>query len=840
MKKLISLILAFLMIVSVFTLSACGEAEATRPTNVFRDTTIELPEELTGSNVNFNQYYHAGDKVYIQVYSYDLETYMPSYFIAAYDLASGAFDATIPLEFEQSENGGANLSNFTVAADGTIYMMVEVYTYSETSYEQKNELRVIRDGVTETMELDLLVDDNYGFYVQSMVALDDGSLLLASWNAMRIVTPDGEVKKVENIDPDNTNIENVFMMDGKLYVQIYTYSEDSYGSKLMEFDHTTGEFGAESEINAEHAYNMIFGPGYDYYYNDRNVLWGVDSETGEMTEVVNFINSDINGNDVRTIIPISEDRFFLSCRERNTATGNSTNRLSFIDRVPDEEVVPKKMLRMAVNYANYDLRSRVIEFNKASDTYRITIDDYSRYNTDENYSAGIEKLNSDIIAGNVPDIFMINEETPYDVYASKGIFADLYELMDADESFDRSKYLENIFKAYEYDGELLSLIPSFTIQTFAAKKELLDGMTSWTFEEFAEFADAHPDMQMFDYEFNRSYFIQMFMLFARGQFINSETGECSFDSPEFRQLLSFAASLSEDDFWSSLDEEDQMSGDFWTEYDNRFKEGRVLLSSAYISDFEYSIKNLLNYTFGAEPTFIGFPVSEGNGALISAYSEYAVSADSDFKEGAWQFLKTLISEDAQMPVYNEEYQYWNYPAGNLPIYIPALEKMAEIAMTPRDDSNSSVVIGGIARPAIAYASSSSVVVAADTAAVVEVETEAVDTEIADEPTETDDTEVTDDTESVETAEVSEKIAVDTPAVLPGVDWTDPYATPLTQAQADELMALVKGVTQVARYDEDLNNIINEELEPFFAGTQSLDDTVMYIQDRVSKYINESR
>ncbi len=849
MKKLISLLLACILTATLAILPSCGKKpEATKPTNVFRESKIELPEELSGTNVNFNQYVHAGDKVYMQVYTYDPLTYMPSYSIAVYDLAKNTFDESIPLELEQGENGGANLTNFTVSDDGTIYMMIEVYTYSETEYSQTMELRKIKDGVTETLELDLMADDNYGFYVQSMVALDDGSLLLASWNAMRILTPDGEVRKVEGIDPDSTNIEKVFMMNGKLYVQMYTYSETDYGSKMMEFDHITGTFGEESEINTEHAYNMILGPGYDYYYNDRTALWGVDVETGAMTEVVSFINSDINGNDVRTVIPISADRFFLSVRERNLVTGNSVNYLSFIDRVPDDEVVPKMMLRMAVYYANYDLRSRVIEFNKSSDTYRITIDDYSRFNTDENYNAGIEKLNSDIIAGDVPDIFMITEQTPYDVYASKGIFADIYELMDADADFDRSNYLENVFEAYEYNGELLSLIPSFTIETFAAKKELLEGMTGWTLKEFTEYAEAHPEMQMFDYDFNRANFVQLFMLFAKNEFINAETGECRFDSDEFRDLLSFAASLSEDDFWSSLDDEQHNDSDFWMEYDNRFKEDKVLLSMAYISDFEYSIKNLLNYTFGAEPTFIGFPVSEGNGAIIMAYSEYAISADSDFKEGAWQFLKTLIDEEAQMPIYNEEYQYWNYPAGNLPIYIPALEKMAEIAMTERENVNGGMIGGDIIRPMPAIApvvSSSSVAVTVDTVAIAETEiaVESVESEAeTDESVATEDVEIADDVPAEIIDDTSDNIAIDIPTEIPdiGIDWEDPFATPLTQEQADALMALVTGATQVGRYDEELNNIITEELEPFFAGKQSLDDTARYIQDRVSKYINESR
>ncbi len=833
MKRTVSLLLAVCLALGAAVFSSCGsKAEPTKPTNVFRTTEIELPEELKSTNVSFGQMVNAGDTLYTLAHSYDMETYMPRAELVSFDLASGTLKERIPIEIVQDENGGENLMNFAVAKDGTAYFMFEKYTYSDDMYTQVFELRTLRDGEFSTLAIDLETEDGYGFYVNSMLALDDGSLLLVAWNGMRILTPDGTVKAVEGINPDETNIERAFLLDGKVYVSMYTYSENNYGSSISEFDPVSGTFGEKLEINQNHVYSMIFGPGYDYYYNDRNCLWGVDIETGEMTEIVNFINSDINGNDINDVVALSADRFVTTMRELDLTTGMNTMGFAFIDRVPDDEVVPKNMLRLAVNYSSYELRSRVIDFNKKNDTYRIVIDDYSRFNTDENYGAGVEKLNSDIISGNVPDIFMINNETPYDVYAAKGIFADIYELMDKDESFDRSKYLENIFKAYEYNGELLSLVPSFTVQTFAAKKDLLGGIKGWNFKEFTEFAAAHPEIRMFDYEYNREYFVRNFMLFARDQFIDAETGICSFDSPEFRELLTFAASLEETDFWSSIDEEDQMSSDFWQEFDNRFKEGRVLLSNAYINEFEYSFKNLLSYTFGGDIEFVGFPVSEGNGALIEAYTEYAIAADSDFKEGAWEFLKTTISEEAQMPVFNEQYQYWNYPAGNLPIYKPALEKMAEIAMTPREDSNGGVIIGGgiatlPAVPTVLYSETASAETEAPAETVEEITTdESADT-------------VNDVTVEIAPETMLPDIDIAPPAVIePG--YVDPYSIPLTEDQVETLMELITGTTCTARYDEELNNIISEELEPFFAGNKFLDDTVRYIQDRVTKYINESR
>lgn len=836
MKRILSVLLALLMFAGVLSFTACSDKGApTKPTGVFKETKIQLPDELTGSNVNFNNCLVTGNDLYILAYSYDTETYMPEYKLARFDMESSSFAEITDLDFvENSENSGINLNNFTVSDSGKVYYAVEKYSYSDEGYFSNMFVLTEENGEMKEIAVSMEDDDQYGFYVNAMHAYDDGSIVLASWDSIRLLGQDGKLTEVEFEASENYNVENMYMMDGTLYFSIYIFDGQEYGSKLYPYDNKTGKFGEPVSIKSQHTYNMLLGPGYDYYYNDRNILWGVDIESGEMTEVVNFINSDINGNDVTRIVPVNEDRFFIAGRDR--VGGRNNSMLAFIDRVPEDQVVEKKILRLAVNYAGYDLRSRVIEFNKWSDTYRITIDDYSRFNTDENYSAGIDTLNSDIITGNVPDIFMITTEMPYDVYAARGVFADIYELMDADPDFNRGEYLENIFKAYEYDGQLYSLVPGFYITSFAAKKSVIGDVTGWNFDEFAEFAKAHPDMSMFDYDFDRSTFVELFMLFARDSFIESETGKCSFDGSDFRGLLEFAATLSSQSFWENVDGENQ---EFWTEYENRFKEDRVLLAYATISDLNYSYKNILNYQLGAEPTFVGFPVPEGNGAIIQASNEYAIAADSEFKEGAWQFLKGMIQMENQTPYYNEEYDYWEYPANGIPVLRSAVDTMVEIAMTPVETEDRVIIgSGAVTMPAVPR---TAVAVSADIAVTLEDE-ETV--ELSDEVI-ADDSAVTEDIADVEDAAdvddtVDEELA-ETPEI-PEVDivYNDPYSTPLTESQVEEIMRLITGTTVAARYDNDMNNIIKEELDPFFAGQQSLDDTVKHIQNRVSIYINEKR
>ena len=64
--------------------------------------------------------------------------------------------------------------------------------------------------------------------------------------------------------------------------------------------------------------------------------------------------------------------------------------------------------------------------------------------------------------------------------------------------------------------------------------------------------------------------------------------------------------------------------------------------------------------------------------------------------------------------------------------------------------------------------------------------------------------------------------------------------PLTQAEADQIMELINSVNQVMRTDNDLETIITEEAESYFAGQKSVQDAASVIQSRASIYISENQ
>ena len=490
--------------------------------------------------------------------------------------------------------------------------------------------------------------------------------MLSSWDAVKVLK-DGKLADLDlgqQSTDGNMNISGMFTLNGKIYVQVRTYADNTSTTKYCEIDTDNMKLGDElqTSVSLSDMYSVMYGPGYDFYTKDDSSVYGYDLKAGTKTEVFNFINSDVDTSAVNYMAVVSADEFIAAGWDNDSQTDIVTH----FTRIPDDQVVQKTIITMSTPILYYDIRRKIIKFNKSSDTYRIVVTDYSQYNTDDDYSAGATRFNNDLIAGKVPDIIVVDAEMNYDSYVAKDLFTDLYKIMDNDSSFNKADYLENIFKAYEMNGKLYSLVPSFYLSTFAAKDSLLGGIKNWNVAEFMDFVKNHQGLQIFDNDFNRDSFIQMMLLFSRDSFIDSATGQCSFDSDEFKNLLEFAASLTTENFWDTVNGSDQDSN-FWQDYDNRYAEDRVLLATFQFWDFADSYRNLLNSQFKTDDfTFIGFPTDNGNGSSIQANYEYCISERSKNKEGAWEFLKTLrISEDAQMPVKNK-YGYWNNPTDESP------------------------------------------------------------------------------------------------------------------------------------------------------------------------------
>lgn len=130
------------------------------------------------------------------------------------------------------------------------------------------------------------------------------------------------------------------------------------------------------------------------------------------------------------------------------------NTVYLLRKTPASEMTQRTILTFAANGISNYMRKAILEFNRRDPDYCIKLIDYSFYNTADDKNAGITKLNTQIMSGNIPDIIQ-TRDLPYHIYASKGLFEDLYPNLDRDtKPGGRTAILPALRKAFETDGKL--------------------------------------------------------------------------------------------------------------------------------------------------------------------------------------------------------------------------------------------------------------------------------------------------------------------------------------------------------------------------------------------------
>ena len=112
--------------------------------------------------------------------------------------------------------------------------------------------------------------------------------------------------------------------------------------------------------------------------------------------------------------------------------------------VVDDEASIRRILETRLKMVGYDVvtaedgEEAVEVFNKTNPEYRIVIKEYYTYDTMEDGMAGYNQLNMDILGRGLPDILIADSYFPVSSYISKGLVADIDELIAGDDGTDEN------------------------------------------------------------------------------------------------------------------------------------------------------------------------------------------------------------------------------------------------------------------------------------------------------------------------------------------------------------------------------------------------------------------
>lgn len=505
----------------------------------------------------------------------------------------------------------------------------------------------------QLLEIDLteiVSADQDWFYPQYVAQDGEGNLYIAGDSKIYCFGADGSEK--EHIAMDNQWIMNLVSTgDGTVVAEYYADGEGTPTLCKVE----NGKLGDAITITGDGesgSMNFFSGSGNTLMASDGNYLYSVDIGTGTSTKLLSWLDSDINASNLTGVAAAGDDQILVLCN-RFSMKGNNTFEMGILTKTPASEIPERTLLALGAEYLDSSIKDAVIDYNRKSNEYRITLVDYSQYNTDDDYTLGSQQLDRDVISGNCPDIISLSTGHQ-DKYIAKGALADLSALLEKDDSISQDDLVAGAMKAYTSDGKLYGMPYNFNVQTLIASVKLVGDRTSWNMADMTQVIEGLNDtVTVMEYT-TQAGFLQQMVYQNMNQFVDYGKATCSFDSDAFKQLLTASAKLpTEDELYGDNSDEVAISSQDGYQM---LQSGDLLMTTSYISGDSYSLKEFYglynNKDFGM--VNIGYPTDEGSGVQVSVNGGLAISAKSKYTDVAWDFIKTLLSDDFQG-------DQWNFP-----------------------------------------------------------------------------------------------------------------------------------------------------------------------------------
>ncbi|MDR2615290.1 MAG: hypothetical protein LBC28_01795, partial [Oscillospiraceae bacterium] len=166
--------------------------------------------------------------------------------------------------------------------------------------------------------------------------------------------------------------------------------------------------------------------------------------------------------------------------------------------------------------------------------------------------------------------------------------------------------------------------------------------------------------------------------------IDFKNGECHFNSEEFIRLLEFSKLLPNTqtmfpDDGGSL-EEQMARGQAILDSHIAVRDGKTLAADWYVNGFLDA--QGISRAYGGDIVFVGRPKTEGNGSSFSASNMFFMSSRSRHKDGAWEFLRYLLSYETQ----SAENYLTTYSPG-FPTNKAAFDDLITLVMTPKYETD---------------------------------------------------------------------------------------------------------------------------------------------------------
>ncbi len=500
--------------------------------------------------------------------------------------------------------------------------------------------------------IDSIIQNKY-IYLCGMVADRNGQIVLACRDGIYFLDESLQIKDKVVTQTGDDVVDIALAKTGEIVCVTDRLNSDEVAIKVQLLDPVKKSWGdilsVSLDMAAQNDY-IIDGYDHDFYFKASSGIYGYDVATKEKKEIINYDASYMTSSDTDGFVCIGEDKFIG--KTESIVENKIQYTLVSYAKQTDESLKEKQIIRLGTMYARSDLKSAVAKFNRSNPKYKIVIEEYINMDMD--------RLLIDFANGKGQDIIdLASFPLSIEQCISKGIVEDLTPYYEKDSEVTGADLIQSVREAMEYDGKLYYVTPSFSIKTMAAKTKDVGRDSGWTVAEMKKLIDTKGEnAELFSSKDVKIGCLEYFVFNNMSDYIDWETGICTFDSEEFKYLLELCnkEGIDEEMDVSMVDIQEEANSVY-----SRFKNNEYLLLQEQSLDLNQI--QLERKIIADEVTYIGYPGKDKKGSLFLFNSKYGISAQSELKEPAWDFIRSFLSKEYQksieyeMPVIQEMFDY---------------------------------------------------------------------------------------------------------------------------------------------------------------------------------------
>lgn len=471
-----------------------------------------------------------------------------------------------------------------------------------------DDFRLVKISYNGEKLLDITLDDTSNSTYE--LACDGlGYCYVLLEETLWIVSPSGEVRGLPGQGVGGTFLTS---SDSRAYVW---YSSDTY--KLYELTPDMSAPGDAGYISMDSVtmksssgtYRLFNGIcGYVAMKDAGSAIYGITADGSEV-EVFNFSKMQIPRVTAWSIFDLGDGTYYFYA-------GGDNDFLLVPGGAPE-----KTTLKMAVFMDTINYTLCVSDFNAASEKYYIDMVNYCA--DGRSIQDAITLLNTELMAGNGPDIICFDNRISPNFYGAAGFLTDLNPFIENDITLSRDDIL--LADLMEQNGSLYALAANFRIETWYTFSPSLDGRTGWSYDDFLSMEDGLPDnAAMTSLTTPEDFYAECLTGYIAAA-LDWDNGVCSFNNEAFTKILDISASI----------------GASAADVSYCALKYTSISSPQSIAEIESGA--------GTGANFVGWPTIDGScGSIVSFSERFAISSRCTAPEGAWEFICSVLYSDTAL------------------------------------------------------------------------------------------------------------------------------------------------------------------------------------------------